>query len=442
MGKGGGKARASSPSRKVLETAGPGKSEILLNGKYVDVVDFEKSHPGGSVIKFYMGNGVDATQAYSQFHVRSKKADMRLKALLEKSSREADPIAVEKTRLKGQTKLLDDFNKLTEELKAKGFFKPAPLHIFYRISELLIMHAIGLYMLFNSNTEYQIPIAVAGIFILGLASGRCGWLMHEGGHYSLTGSIPVDKALQVIIYGVGCGMSGSFWRNQHNKHHSMPQKAEHDVDLNTLPLVAFTQKIDALKRAGKFLKKWIHLQAVLFPVITTFLVAIGWQLFTHPRHSIRTKNWFEVASMATRYVLWHKYITGHFGVAMSAGIYCLYNWFAANYIFINFAVSHTHLPVVSKEDNSVDWVRYAAIHTMNVNPGPLRFVDWWMSFLNYQIEHHLWPSMPQYNHPETSKYTRKLFEENGLHYDSRDYFASVAACFRNLDKVGNDVYYG
>jgi fatty acid desaturase len=53
---------------------------------------------------------------------------------------------------------------------------------------------------------------------------RCGWLMHEGGHYSLTGKIAIDRTLQIIIYGVGCGMSGSWWRNQHNKHHAMPQR--------------------------------------------------------------------------------------------------------------------------------------------------------------------------------------------------------------------------
>ena len=32
-----------------------------------------------------------------------------------------------------------------------------------------------------------------------------------------------------------------------------------------------------------------------------------------------------------------------------------------------------------------DWVRYAAIHTMNVSPGPLRIVDWWMAYLNFQV---------------------------------------------------------
>jgi fatty acid desaturase len=59
----------------------------------------------------------------------------------------------------------------------------------------------------------------------------------------MVGNINIDRALQIVLYGVGCGMSGSWWRIQHNKHHAMPQKLGHDVDLNTLPLVAFTEKV-------------------------------------------------------------------------------------------------------------------------------------------------------------------------------------------------------
>ncbi len=427
MGKGG--------QKQAGKGATPEANEVLYNGRFIDVSSLK--HPGGSVIKFYQGNGIDATQAFDNFHIRSKKAVKYMESL---PSRAADMKLLNMSRMAGQPALLEDFNKLTLELREEGFFDPAPMHVFFRVLELVFLHAVGAMMLFNTHAEYQLPIAVAGIAILGLGSGRCGWLMHEGGHYSLTGNISVDRALQIIIYGVGCGMSGSWWRNQHNKHHSMPQKVGHDVDLNTLPLVAFTTKV--VKKVGNKMKGWLSLQAFLFPVITTFLVSSGWQLFLHPRHIMRRKDMAEAAAVFTRYALWHHFITGHFGLGTSAAIYCLYNWCASNYIFINFAVSHTHLPVVAKEDTDVDWVRYAAIHTMNVNSGPFNFVDWWMSYLNYQIEHHLWPSMPQFRHPETSKRVQKIFKKHGLHYDSRDYMDSVDVTFKNLHNVGMDVFYG
>ena len=424
MGKGGNR-------QSVRHKSGPEDNEVLIEGRYYDVSNLK--HPGGSVIKFYTGNGIDASQAFSQFHVRSLKADKFMASL---PNRVADKKVVESTRLPGQSALLKDFDILTEQLKKEGYFDPSPMHILYRVIEVVLLYAVGVHFLFTG----EIAAKVGGIAVMGLASGRCGWLMHEGGHYSLTGHISVDRALQIVLYGIGCGMSGSWWRNQHNKHHSMPQKVGHDVDLNTLPLVAFTTKV--VKKIGKPLKRWISLQAILFPVITTFLVATGWQFYLHPRHILRTKNMSEAASIFIRLALWTHFITGTFGVVNSAGIYFLYNWVASNYIFINFAVSHTHLPVVPKEDTEVDWVRYAANHTMNVTPGPLNFVNWWMSYLNYQIEHHLFPSMPQFRHPIVSERVKTLFKKHNIYYDERNYTDSIIVTFKNLHKVGMDVFYG
>jgi fatty acid desaturase len=155
------------------------------------------------------------------------------------------------------------------------------------------------------------------------------------------------------VYGVGCGMSGGWWRSQHNRHHAMPQKLGHDVDLNTLPLVAFSSKV--VTKINSFLKNWISLQAILFPVITTSLVATGWQFYLHPRHIIRKKLYVEAASFALRYYLWTVYITNYFGLAQSALIFVAFNWLSSNYIFINFAVSHTHLDVVPKDDTEVSF---------------------------------------------------------------------------------------
>jgi acyl-CoA 6-desaturase (Delta-6 desaturase) len=97
---------------------------------------------------------------------------------------------------------------------------------------------------------------------------------------------------------------------------------------------------------------------------------------------------------------------------------------------------------VPKEDTQVDWVRYAAVHTMNVAPGPFKWVNWWMSFLNFQIEHHLFPSMPQFRHPIINPRVKALFEKHGLVYDQRSYAEAMAVTFRNLHKVGNDVFHG
>jgi len=420
MGKGGDKSSTSGNATEKLE--------VLIDGRYYDVTNLK--HPGGSVIKFYSGKDIDATQAFNNFHIRSKKAKKYMDSL---PSRSADEKKLEKNFLPGQKSLLEDFNQLQRDLEKEGFFKPAPLHVAYRVAEIILLHAVGFYLVFTGKP-------ILGALILGIVTGRCGWLMHEGGHYSLTGNITIDRGLQIILYGVGCGMSASWWRNQHNKHHSMPQKLGHDVDLNTLPLVCFTSKI--AKRIGLPMKLWIRAQAFIFPVVTTLLVALGWQLYLHPRHIARQKNLAEAAALATRYGVFAYFVVPVFGLSHAIALYMFYNWVGATYIFLNFAVSHTHLPTVPKDDTQVDWIRYAAIHTMNVHSGPLGCIDWWMSYLNFQIEHHLFPSMPQFRHPIVSKRVKALFDKHGLHYDQRSYGDAMAVTFANLHTVGMEVFYG
>ncbi len=413
--------------------SGGEKQEVLINGTLYDVTNFR--HPGGRVLGFYAGKDIDATQAFDQFHVRSKKVENFMKSLPNRPA--ADP---KKTygKLPGQADLVEDFQRLILELKKEGYYEPSPMHVVYRVVEIFAMHALGFYLLLKGSNY---GIQALGLAILGIVSGRCGWLMHEGGHYSLTGYIAIDRFLQIFLYGVGCGMSGSWWRSQHNRHHAMPQKIDHDVDLDTLPLVAFTiNKVGP--HIGLTMKTWLRLQGYLFPIVTCELVALGWQLFLHPRHVLRNKNYGEGIFMIARYVGWHYLVTNTFGLGASAALYLAYNWVASTYIFTNFAVSHTHLPTVAKEDTTIDWIRYAANYTMNVSPGPFNFVNWWMSYLNFQIEHHLFPSMPQYRFPKLSPRIREFFAKHNLVYDQRNYFESMYDTFKNLDKVGSDVFLG
>ncbi|GAB5353878.1 hypothetical protein AAMO2058_000071900 [Amorphochlora amoebiformis] len=407
---------------KLKDTTSGEKNEVLIKGNWYDVETFARRHPGGRIINFYRGK--DATQAYREFHQRSKRADRILKTLKSRPAVKGDSTT-------DNDALVADFVKLRADLEKEGFFKPNYAHVAYRFAEIVGMHLLGLYLIFQGWYA-------TGLIILGVVEGRCGWLMHEGGHNSLTGYIPFDHALQILTYGLGCGMSAAWWRNQHNKHHAMPQKLDHDVDLNTLPLVLFNIKAADHQKAPKS-KSWIRLQAFLFPNVICSLVAIFWQLYLHPRHAIRTARYHEVACMAARWAFIFGYMPMYFGFWPTLIGAILSNGIGATYIFCNFAVSHTHLPVVAKDDD-VSWVIYAAHHTMNVNSGAGGWVDWWMSYLNFQIEHHLFPSMPQFRHPIVSKRVKKLFKKHGVPYITMSYVDAMKVTFSNLDNVGHAFY--
>lgn len=167
MGKGGDRSEKSNAKTE--------PKEVLIDGFLYDVSGLK--HPGGSVIDFYAGKEIDATQAFENFHIRSAKAQKYLKNL---PSRPADQKKIKENSLPGQQELLKDFEELTNQLIKEGYFKPSLAHAFYRIAEVVLLYVVGAYLVLYNN----IP---AGIFLMAIGQGRCGWLMHEGGHYSLTG---------------------------------------------------------------------------------------------------------------------------------------------------------------------------------------------------------------------------------------------------------------
>ena len=399
---------------------------IYIDGTTYDITNFIHLHPGGSVIKFYSNS--DATAAFNEFHYRSKYAKKLLKSLPILNNTDT---CIEYPDNK---ELLNDFYILKQKLIEKGFFIPSINHILERSTEICFLFFIACFLFYFNFFNFFNFFTIIPCFLFGLAEGRSGWLMHEAGHYSLTGNIKTDRNIQFIFYGLGCGMSASYWRNQHNKHHASPQKINHDVDLDTLPLVAFHKKI-AEKVQHPIGKLWIKYQAFLFfPFITTFVV-LFWQFYLHPRFSIRTRNYRELSILATRLTLWYILSTFYsWNLYKSILIYIAKTVISANYIFINFAVSHTHRDIVP-ENEYRDWVTYSAEHTTNCNPSLL--CNWWMSYLNFQIEHHLFPSLPQFRSPLVSPYVKSLFKKHGLKYDSRDYFQCLYDTFNNLHHVSS-----
>lgn len=96
-----------------------------------------------------------------------------------------------------------------------------------------------------------------------------------------------------------------------------------------------------------------------------------WKIYLHPRYVLNKGNYHEFIFMALHYIF-----------AYEIGIvnYLITVWLASMYIFGNFALSHTHLPVTT---GPLHWVEFALLHTMDVQPS--WWCDWWMAYLNYQV---------------------------------------------------------
>lgn len=114
MGKGGKGEKKDTP-------ASSEKVEVVIDGRKYDVTNMK--HPGGSVIKFYTNNGIDATQAFNNFHLRSKKARKYLDNL---SSVPVETKAISSLSLPGQDALIKDFEEFTAQLQKEVQYIECP----------------------------------------------------------------------------------------------------------------------------------------------------------------------------------------------------------------------------------------------------------------------------------------------------------------------------
>ena len=372
--------------------------------------------------------GADATEAFKEFHMRSPKAWKMLKALPQRPAetpRSADPDAP----------MLQDFARWRAELEKEGFFEPSRLHLAYRCLELCATFALGTFLMYIGR-----PL-LASIVYGAFFGARCGWVQHEGGHNSLTGSIWWDKRIQAATCGFGLSTSGDMWNQMHNKHHATPQKVRHDMDLDTTPAVAFFDTAVEDNRPRGFSKTWARLQAWTFvPVTSGVLVQMFWIYVLHPRQVLRKKNYEEASWMFLSHVVRTAVIKLALGcgTAEAYGWFWVGNWIAYMYLFAHFSTSHTHLDVVPS-DKHISWVNYAVDHTVDINPRN-SIVNWLMGYLNCQVIHHLFPDMPQFRQPEVSRRFVAFAEKWNLNYKVLTYYGAWKATFSNLDRVGQHYY--
>jgi fatty acid desaturase len=426
---------------------------IKINCVTYDITDFK--HPGGNIIN-YATNTPDATEIFNEFHYRSSKAKKMLSSLPHyHDGAETVPNQQIPELTQQQHEMTSDFREMRTTLIEKGCFEPDYIHVYFRLLEIAFYFGLGTWF-----ASYNIYASILSFIAF---KTRCGWVQHECGHLSFSGLRRVDRAIQTFTMGFGGGVSSSVWNSMHQKHHATPQKVKHDVDLDTTPLVAFFDRAFEENTNGKaatrFMNRWwMRFQAWTFlPVVNGILVHLFWTYYLHPKKvfkrlcSARTREvYLETAFEAVCMTGSHLSLPIIFysgGVSGGGILWCYFLLMVVNfwnfiYLFGHFSLSHTFTGVIP-EDKHLLWFEYALHHTVNISTKS-QFVTWIMGYLNFQIEHHLFPSMPQYKNATAAPYVRrfcaKWADTAGLKYVEHSYTTAWCLMLSNLNKVGKHYY--
>ena len=149
----------------------------------------------------------------------------------------------------------------------------------------------------------------------------------------------------------------------------------------------------------------------------------------------RTKT----AAMESALFLLHHFAVGylffHF-IPFPQSLYLLAAFHALIGIYMGliFSPNHYGMPILSPE-NGLDYIHEQISTTRNITPGI--FNDSFYGGLNYQIEHHLFPTMPRKNLKRAKKLVREFCRENALTYHETGTFRAFKEILQQLSEVSH-----
>jgi fatty acid desaturase len=104
-----------------------------------------------------------------------------------------------------------------------------------------------------------------------------------------------------------------------------------------------------------------------------------------------------------------------------------------------FAPNHKGMKMMS-DDEPLDFLRTQVLTARNVRGS--RFVDFWYGGLNYQIEHHLFPSLPRNRLGDAQPLVEEFCAARGIPYYQTSLAGSYAEIFKHLKRASAGVASG
>jgi fatty acid desaturase/predicted heme/steroid binding protein len=420
---------------------------IAYKGKVYDVSNWE-THPGGSVIFTHAGD--DATDIFVAFHPASASNDLKRFEIGELD----ESLENNKDHPKFKSQKQADFEKAYRELRRKiltqGLFNASlPYYAFKIASNLAILYA-GCYLAMNFNSLFM---RLVGATLVGLFWQQCGWLAHDFLHHQVFKNRVFGDIAGLIIGDLFQGFSVQWWKSKHNSHHavpnllaSVPGACDGDPDIDTMPFLAWTLKMAEIARDSEFGRSMIKYQAFLyFPLLLFARLAWAHQSWVFiwggaGQHSVaaayidRKYTQYPTAEkvlLVLHYVFFF-WVMSHMPILHAVAFFLWAQMSCGLMLALVFGLGHNGMAVYAA-DARPDFWKLQVTTTRNVTSN--WFSDWFCGGLQYQVEHHLFPSLPRHNLGKVHKMVEQFCKEQGVNYHENDMINGNIEVLQHLAQV-------
>ncbi|MGW3788179.1 fatty acid desaturase family protein [Micromonospora chokoriensis] len=272
-------------------------------------------------------------------------------------------------------------------------------------------------------------VTAAGVAVL---LAQLAFLGHDAGHRQIFRSRRANDVVGLMCANLVTGISFGWWVDKHNRHHAHPNTEGRDPDLVVAPL-SFTAGQAAAQRGLRAL--FVRHQAALF---FPLLLMEGLHLHGASVRAVVRRGGLRRRRIEAGLLVLH--FGGYLGAVFlvlsgpQAIVFILVNQAVFGlYLGSSFAPNHKGMPILTEADN-LDYLRRQVLTSRNVRGGPL--VDALLGGLNYQIEHHLFPSMPRPNLHHAQPLIRQFCADHEIAYHETTLIQSWAQGLAHLRAMG------
>ncbi|MFI5889626.1 fatty acid desaturase family protein [Actinoplanes sp. NPDC051513] len=322
------------------------------------------------------------------------------------------------------------YAELARQVKRAGLLHRRPGYYAARISLTVAAYAAAWAAVVLIGASWWV-LAVAPL--MAIAYTQLAFVGHDAGHRQIFRRRSANDLLGILIGDLGIGLSYGWWIDKHNRHHSHPNQEGKDPDVAAGALVFV--KTHGTARTG-IARLWVRSQAYLF---FPLLLLEGPNLLVG---SVRALAGRDVPArrrgLEIPLFVLHvgAYLTVLFLVltpGQAVAFIAIHQGLFGLYMGCSFAPNHKGMPILDADDDT-DFLRRQVLTSRNVNGG--RFLDGVLGGLNYQIEHHLFPSMPRANLHRAQPIVRRFCEAHDVAYAQTSLIDSYRQALRHLDDVG------
>lgn len=327
-----------------------------------------------------------------------------------------------------QTRTTSDFAPLVARIKAAELLDRRRGRYALTITiNMVACAAICAGVVLLGDSWWQLGLAVlAAVF-----SAQSGFLGHDAGHQQIARTHRANRALGLLHGDLLLGMSYGWWTHKHNRHHANPNHEDKDPDVAGGALAWSSRQ--AASRSTRFTHWFTRQQHLMFfPMLMLeglHLKVASWRSL--PQRAPKDR-WVEATLLSAHLVGYLTLVFASMPFGLGVAFVLVHQALFGLYLGSSFAPNHKGMPMPGPDDHW-DHLRKQVLTSRNVRGGVV--TDWALGALNYQVEHHLFPSMPRPNLRHAQPIVREYCAEIGLPYTETGLVESYAIGLRHLRDV-------